>query len=242
MKIKKYIKQGLNKYKVVLEDNTSIVLYEDIILKYELLLKKEISNLDTILKENNKYELYDKCLNYLNKKLRSESEIKKYLQKYTSNQLEIDNIINKLKENNYLNNKLYIKSYINDKFYLTLEGPTKIKKDLINLELPENDILDELTIFNQEVIKERIEKYLTKQERINKKNLYTFKNKMLLNLLNLGYLKEDIMSYLDNISFDDTSLKEKEYTKLKLKYSKKYSGYELEQVIKRKLYEKGYRD
>ena len=40
MKIKKYIKQGLNKYKVVLEDNTSIVLYEDIILKYELLLKK----------------------------------------------------------------------------------------------------------------------------------------------------------------------------------------------------------
>ena len=93
MKIKKYIKQGLNKYKVVLEDNTSIVLYEDIILKYELLLKKEISNLDTILKENNKYELYDKCLNYLNKKLRSESEIKKYLQKYTSNQLEIDNII-----------------------------------------------------------------------------------------------------------------------------------------------------
>ena len=71
---------------------------------------------------------------------------------------------------------------------------------------------------------------------------YTFKNKMLLNLLNLGYLKEDIMSYLDNISFDDTSLKEKEYVKLKLKYSKKYSGYELEQVIKRKLYEKGYRD
>ena len=212
MKIKKYIKQGLNKYKVVLEDNTSIVLYEDILLKYELLLKKEISNLDNIL------------------------------QKYTSNQWEIDKIISKLKENNYLNNKLYIKSYINDKFYLTLEGPIKIKKDLINLGLPENDILDELTIFNQEIIKERIEKYLTKQERINKKNLYTFKNKMLLNLLNLGYLKEDIMSYLDNISFDDTSLKEKEYTKLKLKYSKKYSGYELEQVIKRKLYEKGYRD
>ena len=50
------------------------------------------------------------------------------------------------------------------------------------------------------------------------------------------------MPYLDNISFDDTSLKEKEYAKLKLKYSKKYSGYELEQVIKRKLYEKGYRD
>ena len=148
MKIKKYIKQGLNKYKVVLEDNTSIVLYEDIILKYELLLKKEITNLDTILKENNKYELYDKCLNYLNKKLRSESEIKKYLQKYTSNQLEIDNIINKLKENNYLDTKLYIKSYINDKFYLTLEGPMKIKKDLMNLGLPENDIIDELTMFS----------------------------------------------------------------------------------------------
>ena len=130
MKIKKYIKTGSNKYKIVLENDESIILYEDVILKYELLLKKEISDLDELLKYNSKFELYDKALGFISKKLRSEVEIRKYLSKYTTNESDIDNIINKLYENNFLNNKLYIKSYINDKFYLSLEGPIKIKNDL----------------------------------------------------------------------------------------------------------------
>ena len=33
---------------------------------------------------------------------------------------------------------------------------------------------------------------------------------------------------------------EKEYTKLYNKYSKKYSGYELENIIRQKLYQKGF--
>ena len=63
---------------------------------------------------------------------------------------------------------------------------------------------------------------------------------MLLNLLNLGYSKEDITSCLDNLSLDDTSTYEKEKEKLYKKYEKKYSGYELDMIVKRKLYEKGY--
>ena len=51
MKIKKYIKTGSNKYKIILENDKSIILYEDVILKYELLLKKEISDLDAALAE-----------------------------------------------------------------------------------------------------------------------------------------------------------------------------------------------
>ena len=242
MKIKKYIKNGSNKYKIVLENDESIILYEDVILKYELLLKKEISDLDELLKYNSKFELYDKALGFIIKKLRSEVEIRKYLSKYTTNESDIDNIINKLYENNFLNNKLYIKSYINDKFYLSLEGPIKIKNDLINLGFCDYEIEDELVIFSREIILERINKYINKQLKVNKKSLYVFKNKMLLNLINLGYLKNDILSCLNNVFVEESSLKEKEIEKLRKKYSRKYTGYELENIIKRKLYEKGYRD
>ena len=45
MKILRYEKHGKNKYKVFLENYDYLILYEDIILKYELLLKCEIENI-----------------------------------------------------------------------------------------------------------------------------------------------------------------------------------------------------
>ena len=63
---------------------------------------------------------------------------------------------------------------------------------------------------------------------------------MLLNLSNLGYLKEDILDCLNNIELDEENLKEKEREKLLKKYQKKYLGTELDKIIKQKLYEKGY--
>ena len=242
MKIKKYIKTSSSKYKIILEDDTSLILYEDVILKFNLLLTKEIRDLEEILKYNDKFSLYDKSLTYISKKQRCESEIRKYLSRYTESLDDINNNVKKLQENNFLNPTLYIKSYINDKIYLTLEGPIKIKNDLLalgmNLEVLEN----ELVIFNQELIEEKIKKYITKNIKSNKKSLYQFKNKMLLNLTNLGYSRNDILKYLDNINIDEDNLKEKEIVKLRKKYERKYSGYELEMVIKRKLYERGYRD
>lgn len=241
MKIVKYIKISNDKYKIILENKETITLYEDVILKYELLLKKEITNIEEIFKYNQKYALYEKSLSYINKKIRSEQEIRTYLKKYTTNSHDIEDIILKLKENNFLNSSLYIKSYIHDKIYLSFDGPLKIKNDLLNLGFFEDDILLELEIFDDNLIKERITKYINKQLKVNKKSIYVFKNKMFFNLINLGYLREDIIKYLNNINFDDNDLKEKEYEKLKKKYSKKYKGLELEQIIKRKLYEKGYR-
>ena len=240
MKIIKYIKVSKSKYKIILEDNETITLYEDVILKYELLLKKEIIDLNSILEFNKKYELYDKVLSYINKKIRCEREIITYLKKYTDDDNLINEIILKLKSNNILNKENYIVSFIHDKIYLSLDGPVKIKNDLLNLGFDEDMIIDNLKIFDLDLIDERINKYLNKQIKTNKKSSYIFKNKMLLNLLNFGYLKEDITRCLDNISLDDTSTYEKEKQKLYKKYEKKYSGYELDMIVKRKLYEKGY--
>ena len=44
MRILKYKKISSGKYQITLDDNRELKLYEDVILKYELLLKKDISD------------------------------------------------------------------------------------------------------------------------------------------------------------------------------------------------------
>ena len=241
MKIIRYKKFGKNKYKVYLENEDYIILYEDIILKYNLLLTKEIDDLSLIEEENNKYGLYDKVLNYISKRLKSESEIRSYLKKYTKDLDEIDKIIKKLYDNKYIDNNLYIKSFIHDKINFTNDGPNKIKKQLESMNLDTYLIDDLLSEFNYDLQMDKINNYINKNLKRNNKSLYVFKQKMLINLINLGYFKEDIMTVLDKIEIDDSSLKDKEREKLILKYSKKYKGHELENIVNRKLYERGYR-
>lgn len=242
MKIDKYIKYGKNKYKVFLENGDYLILYEDIILKYELLLKKEINDIDFILNENKKYELYDKVLGYINKRIRCESEIRAYLKKYTKDEVFINEIIDKLNNKKLLDNDLYIKSFIHDKINFTNDGPYKIKKHLLDLGFNNNLIDDLLIEFSYELQKEKINNYINKYLKNNNKSLYAFKGKMLINLINLGYDKEDIIECLDKINLNNDILKEKEKEKLLKKYSRKYTGTELERIIKRKLYEKGFRE
>ena len=242
MKIVKYVKSGKNKYKVYFDNGKNLVLYEDVILKFDLLLKGEVKDLSSVISYNNKYELYDKVLGFISKKLRCEKEITRYLERFNIDNDTKEEIIDKLKFNGLLNNKLYIKSFIHDKVALSLDGPRKIKNELERLGYKEEDIDIELEVFDKELIKERIKKYINKQLKSNNKSLYVFKNKMFLSLVNLGYSREDIYPELDNIRIDDSSLKEKEEMKLREKYQNKYQGYELEMLIKKKMYEKGFRD
>lgn len=242
MKIKKYKKVGKNKYKVILENEEELVLYEDIILKQELLLKREIEDIKQIEKDNNQYELYDKVISLISKRIRCEKEIRNYLKKYTNDLEEIENIIKKLYEDRLLNKELFMKSYLHDKMSFTNDGPLKIKKNLIDFGFNNFEIEDLLIEFNQDLQKEKIKKYIEKNLKSNKKSLYIFKQKMLLNLINLGYEKDDIIKFLDKVSIEEENLKEKEIEKIKKKYSKKYEGIDLDRIIKQKLYEKGFRE
>ena len=94
-------------------DEFSVSIHEDLILKYQLLLKKNISvdDLDKIRMENNKYEAYNMALKYIKRRLRSEYEVRNYL---TEKATSLDNInftCELLKKQGYLNDKVYALSY-----------------------------------------------------------------------------------------------------------------------------------
>lgn len=240
MKIIKYNKVSNNKYDVILENNEKIKLYEDVILKEELLLKKEINDIDKILEINSKYEIYDVSLKYLNHHVISIKGMKEYLKRKKYQEIDINNTINKLIKNGYLNDKYYAKCYISDHVNLSNDGPLKIKRHLEDNDISYNDYSEYLKI-DDNIWINKINEYLIHQLKVNKKSNYCFKNKMLLNLINLGYEREMINECLSHVEVKNIAvLKSKEEEKIRIKLARKYSGEELEYRIKQKLYQKGF--
>ena len=151
-------------------------------------------------------------------------------------------ILDKLSNDGYLNEYVYLKSFINDSINLSDDGPLKIKAKLIKLGFNEDsvdEVLDD--ILSNVDLNKRISNIIDKKVRLNNnKGKYYLKRKILLDLTNLGYNKETILDLINNINFDDSSIYKKEKEKAIKKYSKKYSGYELESKVNNYLYRKGF--
>ena len=233
------IKKTKNKYQITLDNNEQILINEHALIDTNILYKKNITNkeLNQIKEENAFYENYDKVLKMINKKIRSQYEIEKFLTKNeTKNQ---EKIINKLKELKLIDDKLFAESFTNDKINLSLDGPYKIKKDLEDNHIESIIIEEALSNFTQDKIDEKIEKIIQKRLKINKDTSYIFKQKTSIYLSNLGYSTQDIYNHLDNIQIDNSKL-ENEMIKIYNKLKSKYEGYTLKNKLKQKLYSKGF--
>lgn len=242
-KISSYKKKKGSIYEITFDDKEKINLYDDVILKYDLLLSKEIDEkkLQEIIEFNSYLESYNVALKYISFKLRTEKEIAKRLKNFNRN--AINYTIDRLKKDGYLNEKLYIKSYINDEINLKVVGPNKILFDLKKLGFNESDILDYLNTFDNDIWLDKINKVITKKINSNH-NLsgIVLKQKIIQDLIARGFIKEDINLLITNYDFNDNKdIYEKEYEKLKNKLSHKYSGEELEYRIKIGLMKKGFR-
>ena len=170
MQIQKIQKLKNNKYKVLI-DSESIIIFDNVILDNNLLYKKNIDiNLyNKILEDNKYYDVYNKVLKYILKKMRSEKEIRQYISKFEINNIFIDKIINKLKDNNLVNDINFCRSFINDNIYLSKNGINKIRNELINNDVSIEVIDEELEKIDREVIYNKLEKLIFK--RINIKAL-----------------------------------------------------------------------
>lgn len=243
MQIIKYTKKGSNKYELTLKDNTKLILYTDLILKYNLLIIKKID--DNILKEiyndNVKLDCYYKTIKYLRNQ-KCTKDIKNYLKDYPSN---ITNyVISRLTNEGYLDDNNYIKSYINTKLLLSNYGYYKIYYALKEKDLDDNLIKESLDVIDDNTWLEKINNIINTKLKSNTK----YSNKALLNkiriyLKTLGYQDYLINTSLDNIKLDnfkeDEKLK-KDYEKLYNKYKNKYDKSKLSYILTCKLYQKGY--
>ncbi len=242
MEIKNYKKLKGNLYEVILDDGKAYKLYDDIILKYELLLDKKIEpkKLDRILEANAEIDAYFKALKYIGLRMRSELEIRRYLNKHEIPKKAINSAIYKLKNDGYLNQSKYTQAYINDALNLSLNGPRKIKDDLQKLGIGEDYIDEYLSTIPSQTWRDRIEKILAKKSRTNKAGLAFFKNKSYGELSILGYDGEDIKTVLDDWKLDTSEVFEQVANKTYEKLTMKYDGTELELRFKSKMFAKGF--
>ena len=243
MKIIKYEKKKNGMYQVFFDNDYNVDLHEEIILKYGLLIKKVASEkeLDKMVDENKKYIAYNMSIKYLTNKMRSIKEMKEYLNK-NFDRVTVENVIDILIKEKYLDDLQYSKAFINDKKKLSNDGPNKIRNKLNELGIDREIIENNIGLFTIDEQKEKIKKIADKQISTNKnKSAYILKNKIVEYLYNLGYDKSLILDYIDKVQIkDDKDLKKKEYDKIYKKLAKKYSGNELEYRVKQKMYSLGF--
>lgn len=242
MKINKFTKLKNGKYKLT-GDNNSLVLTSETILKYNILVTKEIksSELKEILDYDQAIIAYEKIIIILSKKMLTDAQVKKELKKMGVSDNYIVKIITKLKENNYLNINNYLDAYLNDVILLKMDGPRKIETDLLKLGLEDKLIQAKIMSIDNEVWNNKIRKIIMKKLKANHtKSGLELKVSIASSIVHLGYSKELVMPIIDEYDYDNEDIIKKYYEKQKKLLSRKYSGLELENKLKYKLLSKGY--
>lgn len=238
----KRLKNGM--YKVKLDDSNELSLYQEVILEYELLLKKNVSD-EMLLKINSlnkKWEVYYMGLKLLKSRFRSRKELFNLLVKKEYSSDVICETLDKLESQGYINDLVFSKSYINNQILTTNRGPRRLANDLLEKGISQNVIAEAIVDFDSDLERNKISKQTDKLIKSNRnKSGKVLKIKIINDLLKLGYSRDIIIDVVDKKEFSvDKDLAKREYDKLYRKYSKKYSGGELEYRIKQKLYQKGF--
>lgn len=242
VKILKYQKTSKNIYKVYIDDK-SYLLYDDLIIKYELLLKKEISSkqLKSILQENDLLKAYYEALKSLNVRIRCAQELQAILNKKGYSQDAITYVISRLTKEGYLNNHIYIEAFIHDALTLKTMGERKIIAELKRLGFELEEIFNHTSQIDHQLYLNKIQKYITKKLKSNHKSIRDFKQQILNDLEQKGFDKNDILNILDTYDLEDNleqlaKLINKQYNK----YIKKYDDKTTRLKVKSYLYNKGY--
>ena len=242
MEIKSYKKCSNNRYEVSLSNGEKYKIYDDLILKYELLINKNINNkrLEELLDENKLYDAYYQAISYIAYKMRSKKEIKDYLKKKDYSTYDIADTIDKLVENGYINDEKYTKAFVFDSLNLSSKGPKKIKNELIKAGVSNIYIDKELDNIDYNIWEERIDKIISKKSKTNKDSLLVFKKKLKEFLIKEGYDTEMINQKVSNINFNTDDIFLKEANKVWNKLSIKEKDDVLKYKFKNKMYLKGF--
>lgn len=243
IKIIKYKKMKNNQYLIEFEDN-SLEVYEEVILKSELLLKKEITTkeYDLLLEDNQFWTSYYQALRYIRSRSRSIYEVRGKLNRDGYPSLIVDRCILKLLDQGYLNDQTYASSFFHEQLIITNRGPRKISDELRKRGIQDSIIDEVISSYDNEMQYKKVSKIVSKLIKSNKnKSLSLLQRKIRTDLLREGFSKEIIEQVIDEQEFpDDHEIRIREYDKIKKRLSKRYEGYELERKIKEQLMRKGF--
>lgn len=127
-----YQKKNKERFNVYLDEEYGFSVDMNIFIKYSLKKNMELSDdiIDEILRAEEKISVYNYGISVLSRTAKSEHELRlKMKDKGFDSQL-IDNAVNKLKEQKYLDDEKYCEMFINDRINISKHGVLKIKEAL----------------------------------------------------------------------------------------------------------------
>lgn len=238
----KYLKE---KVTLKLKDESRIEMPKEVfssfyLYKGKILSDKEIKEIE---KESRIFELYKYARKISTKRVYSEHKMREKLYLKTSNTIEVNEVINRLKKNGLINDSEFVKEYVEYANNKNI-GKNKIIAKLVEKGVFKGEI-DKIH-FNEKLEYKKARTYLAKlDEKYDKYNYQAKKEQAIQFLVSQGFdvnVARDIASDLSAPKHKDEVKKlEADFDKAIRQYKTKYSGREYKDKVFQSLLRKGYK-
>ncbi|MFA9559260.1 recombination regulator RecX [Evansella sp. AB-rgal1] len=230
------------------EEQYGFTVSEDILIRRHLSKGLELSeeDIETIRSEDNIDKAFQKTLNYLSYRMRSEKEVLDYLKDMDIPNEKALQILDRLKELQFLDDQMFANAFVRTKKNTQKKGPKLIEQELYEKGISQKRIdvaLQEYPL--QEQIDNAIAVAIKKSSSYRSDGLRMRKQKLYQFLLQKGYTSNVINEAIE-VSLKEQDVEDVEWTALNkqgekaLKKFSKYDEWEQNQRIKQQLYQKGF--
>ena len=156
--------------------------------------EKQISAKEALVKAQNLCARSEKC----------KADIRKKLYDWKTSVSDIENIINQLIEDKFIDELRFAEYFVRDKFRFNKWGRIKIEFALKQKQIPSDIIRKALEQIDEEEYHENIKnELLKKQKSIKDKDIYKIKEKLLRFAQSRGYELELSKNMIDNIATEN---------------------------------------
>lgn len=245
-------KQNKQRYNIYVDEGQGerfgFGIDEDLLIKYQLKKGMELdhSTYEKICNAEAFHQSYLLAIRYLSYRMRSKQEVETYLKKKIVETEHIPRIIEKLENDNILDDEAFSTRFVRHRMHMSQKGPLLVKQELIAKGVTDKIAARAVEQYTYSIQYEKAEKVAQKkldQKRKNalKKRLQSIK----VALVQKGFTEDVIQDVVGNIVVSNEVNEEWEAivfhgNKLFRRYENKYARDERKRKVKEGLYRQGF--
>lgn len=237
-------------YKVVFDDERTIYVTEDTIVRFFLSKGAVFENaeIDKIAEFADFSRGKNLGLYYISFKQRTKKEVIRYLIDHEIPNVQIAKIIDALEASRFIDDPAYAESFVRGKVLGKSSGPYQIQQKLVDKGIDKTLALEKLELLYDFDTQVAVATHLAEKLVMSKYSrlpLKALKMKIATNLTSKGFSYDISKIAIDNLELEsdednESELLQKELDKIMRKYSRKYDGYDLKQRVSNALARKGF--
>lgn len=236
------------RYNVYVDGTYAFPISEEVLIKYRIFKGMEIDEQtqEQLKQADQVSKLYSRAIDFLAHNLRTEYEVREKLLSLSEDEGAIDAVIERLKDQQLVNDARYADSYVTTVIRARKNGPAWIRNHLKTKRVPENDIENSLEkLFSDDLALEIASESAEKNIKLKKNDsLKMVQNKTKNLLAQRGFSFEIANEAVQSVDMSEFADRDEEIIdRMAARYDRKYSkyqGYEHEQRLKQALYAKGF--